>query len=67
MKSRALQLTWRDDPVAAKNDQATKAANIVAAAVEFYVALQEQRLEPDIFHTKVGRDELFEIDTNVTI
>ncbi|RYG55505.1 hypothetical protein EON66_05130, partial [archaeon] len=46
------QLTWLDDANPAKNEQAVRAANIVAAALRFHIALENQTLEPDVFHTK---------------
>lgn len=55
------QLTWRDDPVSSKNEQAVKAANLAHAAVRFHLTLEAQKLLPDIYHTKpeVSKNPLF--------
>lgn len=46
------QLIWKDDPVPEKMDQATRAADLVAAAVRFQRSLENNVLPPDVFYTK---------------
>jgi len=46
------QLTWLDHPVPEKNDQATRAADLIHAAARFHLTLEAEKLDPDIFHTK---------------
>ena len=43
------QLTFRDDPVAAKNEQARKAADMIVSAVRFKRTLDADLLRPDVF------------------
>ena len=47
------QLTWKDDPDAAKMEQAARCANILGAAARFCNSLRANVLVPDVFHTKV--------------
>lgn len=46
------QLTWKDDPDAAKMGQTARTANILAAAARFLNSLRAGILPPDLFVTK---------------
>jgi carnitine O-palmitoyltransferase 2 len=46
------QLTWKQHDTAAKNDQATRAADICHAAARYYASLKANNLMPDAFHMK---------------
>jgi len=51
------QLTFKDDPVPAKNEQATRAASLVSASVAFFRTLRDEKLKPDIYHRKPSRSQ----------
>ena len=40
------QLTFLDDPVAAKNTQLVRASNLLASSVKFFRTLRDEQLEP---------------------
>lgn len=46
------QLTWKPHDSPAKNDQATRAADICHAAARYYASLKANNLQPDAFHMK---------------
>ncbi len=46
------QLTLKDDPKYGKNDQSKRGASIILSSLKFYQTLKDNKLEPDIFHTK---------------
>ncbi|GMF47292.1 unnamed protein product [Phytophthora fragariaefolia] len=48
------QIKLRMDPVPAKNAQSQRAASLIASTVRVHRTLRDERLEPDIFHTKPG-------------
>lgn len=51
------QIKLKEDPVAAKNAQAQRAAALVASSVRVHRTLRDGKLEPDIFHTKPQRSK----------
>lgn len=48
----APQITWLDHADARMNDQAIRAACLMHAAARFYLTMQREVLQPDVFHTK---------------
>ena len=46
------QLTFHDDPIPEKNDQATRAAVLAYSTARFMRTLEDQKLKPDMFHTQ---------------
>uniref|UniRef100_A0A7S2SPU2 Choline/carnitine acyltransferase domain-containing protein n=1 Tax=Mucochytrium quahogii TaxID=96639 RepID=A0A7S2SPU2_9STRA len=56
------QLTFKDETVAGKSEQAIRAANLIVSSVEMFRALLEEKLAPDIFHTKkAGESTLYDM------
>jgi len=51
------QVTFKDDPIASKNDQAVRTADLVASSLRFYRTLLDEKLIPDIFHTQPEKSE----------
>lgn len=56
------QLTWLDHPDRAKNEQAVRAADMIHGAARFYLTLEAEKLEPDVYHTneKLSKNKLFQ-------
>mmetsp|Transcript_10075 Transcript_10075/g.12103 ORF Transcript_10075/g.12103 Transcript_10075/m.12103 type:complete len:652 (-) Transcript_10075:26-1981(-) len=46
------QLTFNDAPDSSRMDQASRAATLVTSSARFYRTLKDEKLSPDIFHTK---------------
>ncbi len=51
------QVTWKDDPVASKNEQAVRAADLIASSLRFYRTLQDEKMTPEIFHTEPAKSK----------
>lgn len=51
------QMTFLDDPVPEKNNQAVRAASIIHASGSFFRTLTEEQLEPDLFHMKPAKTD----------
>lgn len=51
------QLTFKDDPDPAKNEQAARAASLVSASVAFFRTLRDEQLKPDLYHRKPARSK----------
>jgi carnitine O-palmitoyltransferase 2 len=50
-------MTFKDDPVDAKNTQSARTSSLITASIGFYRTLRDEMLEPDVFHTKPEKSE----------
>ncbi len=50
-------MTFLDDPVAAKNEQAARAASMLSASVAMFRTMRDGHLKPDLYHTKPAKSD----------
>ena len=57
------QLTFNDEKIASKNDQALRTANLLVSSARFYRTLLDEKLEPDLFHTQPAKSKTSRFET----
>jgi carnitine O-palmitoyltransferase 2 len=50
-------MTFLDDPVAGKNEQAARAASMLSASVAMFRTMRDGHLKPDLYHTKPHKSD----------